>query len=255
MPACGGCATRDARQMLRPRRSCCKAFGRTHVLLPGVMLARRADAVEVIGEALLAADGEGHRPIAARLGRSAPTVRGWLRRLRARAEQTYQHAVRWMSRSTTPHSALRPTVTPHRCRRRWAPSLGRPPQPSGTSARRRGPGGSWSRCCARDGCWPTPAAPYPLPGWAERSCRAFRDPSGHRGAPRQPVGHLCGASTRRRAAPAQRDPASDRHARYAATVTHSDPKLWPPICTGAHEASHDARSSETSSSISLMRAS
>lgn len=91
--------TREGRHQLRPRRGCCRACGRTHVLLPGVMLARRADAVEVIGEALLAAAaGEGHRPIAARLGRPAATVRGWLRRFRVRAEQTYQHAVRWIYR-------------------------------------------------------------------------------------------------------------------------------------------------------------
>ena len=74
---------------IRPRRACCRACGRTHVLLPGVMLARRADAVEVICQALIAAaDGEGHRPIAARLARPAATVRGWLRRFAARAQQT-----------------------------------------------------------------------------------------------------------------------------------------------------------------------
>jgi hypothetical protein len=55
--------TRHGRRQLRPRRSCCRACGRTHVLVPGVMLPRRADAVEVVGEALLAAAaGEGHRP-------------------------------------------------------------------------------------------------------------------------------------------------------------------------------------------------
>lgn len=82
------------RRRIRPRRACCRACGRTHVLLPGVMLDRRADAVEVIGQALIAAaDGEGHRPIAARLGRPAATVRGWLRRFAARAQQTAVHAV------------------------------------------------------------------------------------------------------------------------------------------------------------------
>ena len=69
------------------------------MLVPGVMLARRADAIEVVGEALTAhAAGEGHRPIAARLGRPAATVRGWLRRFAARAEQTRQHATRWLIR-------------------------------------------------------------------------------------------------------------------------------------------------------------
>jgi hypothetical protein len=58
------------------------------VLLPAWCLARRADAGEVIGLALEAkAAGSGHRVIAARLGRPASTVRGWLRALAARAEQ------------------------------------------------------------------------------------------------------------------------------------------------------------------------
>ncbi len=59
----------------------------THVLLPAGMLARRADSAAVIGAALAgAAAGLGHRTLAARLGRAASTVRGWLRRLASRAE-------------------------------------------------------------------------------------------------------------------------------------------------------------------------
>jgi hypothetical protein len=58
------------------------------VLLPAAWLLRRADAASVIGSALLAkAAGQGHRSIAAALGRPASTVRGWLRRFGARAEQ------------------------------------------------------------------------------------------------------------------------------------------------------------------------
>jgi hypothetical protein len=73
---------------LVPRRSRCRGCGRTHVLLPAWCLARRADAGEVIGLALEArATGQGHRPIAARLGRPASTVRGWLRAFTRRAEQ------------------------------------------------------------------------------------------------------------------------------------------------------------------------
>lgn len=72
----------------RPRRSRCGRCGRTHVLLGSSWLLRRADGVAVIGAALLAkASGRGHRPIAATLGRPAPTVRGWLRRFAARAEE------------------------------------------------------------------------------------------------------------------------------------------------------------------------
>jgi hypothetical protein len=56
------------------------------VLLPVSVLARRADAVTVIGSALArAATGLGHRRIAERLGRPAATVRGWLRRFASRA--------------------------------------------------------------------------------------------------------------------------------------------------------------------------
>jgi hypothetical protein len=75
---------------LRPRRARCARCGGTHVLLPVGVLARRADVVAVIGTALgLAATGWGHRRVAGRVGRAAGTVRGWLRRLRARA-----HALR-----------------------------------------------------------------------------------------------------------------------------------------------------------------
>ena len=100
-PSCGGvlarwgnAAERRVRVLDRPdvwlcpRRARCRGCGRTHVLLPAWCLARRADAGEVIGLALEAkACGEGHRMIAARLGRPASTVRGWLRAFTARAEQ------------------------------------------------------------------------------------------------------------------------------------------------------------------------
>lgn len=91
--------TRGGRRHLRLRRSRCAECARTHVLVPGVMLPRRADAVEVVGEALTAsANGEGYRPIAARLGRPAATVRGWVRRFTARAQMTVQHAMRCLIR-------------------------------------------------------------------------------------------------------------------------------------------------------------
>jgi hypothetical protein len=67
---------------LRPRRSVCVDCTATHVLLPTSCLLRRADAVTVVGAALLVkARGAGHRPAAAAVGRPASTVRGWLRRL------------------------------------------------------------------------------------------------------------------------------------------------------------------------------
>jgi hypothetical protein len=59
----------------------------THVLLPVVLLARRADTAAVIFAGLVgAARGWGHRRVATVLGRSCETVRGWVRRLRGRAE-------------------------------------------------------------------------------------------------------------------------------------------------------------------------
>jgi len=72
--------TREGERRLRPRRGRCRedACLATHVLLPDVCLAGRKDAVEVIGEALLA--GEGYRRVGERLGVPAETVRDWRRR-------------------------------------------------------------------------------------------------------------------------------------------------------------------------------
>jgi hypothetical protein len=76
---------------VRPRRARCGGCGVTHVLLPVGLLLRRADAVVVIGAALLAkAGGVGYRRIAAGLGRPAETVRGWLRRFAGRLEAVRQ---------------------------------------------------------------------------------------------------------------------------------------------------------------------
>jgi len=71
-----------------PRRSRCTGCRATHVLLPVLLLLRRADTATVIGAALAAkATGGGHRGIAERLGRPPATVRGWLRRFGARVEE------------------------------------------------------------------------------------------------------------------------------------------------------------------------
>jgi hypothetical protein len=87
--AWGHARTRTVRGVgsLRPRRARCGCCLVTHVLLSVACLRRRADAVGVIGDALRwKADGSGHRPIAARLGRAASTVRGWLRAFTRNAE-------------------------------------------------------------------------------------------------------------------------------------------------------------------------
>ena len=82
--------------VLRPRRARCRDCGRTHVLLPDLVLLRRVDAAAVIGAALLAAaGGAGHRPVARGLGRPADTVRGWLRRARRGAARILAHFSTW----------------------------------------------------------------------------------------------------------------------------------------------------------------
>lgn len=70
-----------------PRRGRCRACRRTHVLASSRTHPRRLDTAANVGSALLAASsGQGHRPIAARLGLPATTVRGWLRRARANVD-------------------------------------------------------------------------------------------------------------------------------------------------------------------------
>jgi len=76
-----------AEVVVRPRRSLCSGCSCTHVLLPELLLARRADTAAVIGEALtLKAIGFGYRWIATSLDRPVGTVRAWLRRSASRAE-------------------------------------------------------------------------------------------------------------------------------------------------------------------------
>jgi hypothetical protein len=79
-----------------PRRARCTGCRATHVLLPVVLLVRRADSAAVIGAGLTAkATGAGHRLIAALLGRPPETVRGWLRRFACRVEAVRAVFTRW----------------------------------------------------------------------------------------------------------------------------------------------------------------
>lgn len=83
-------------QRVRPRRSRCQSCGATHVLLPTTMLARRGDWAATIGRALeLKAARLGQRPIAAAVGVSRSTVRGWLSRFAVVAETVRAHLTRW----------------------------------------------------------------------------------------------------------------------------------------------------------------
>ncbi|MBS3942032.1 MAG: helix-turn-helix domain-containing protein [Actinobacteria bacterium] len=66
------------------------------MLLPATMLMRRGDWVALIGRALeLKAAGLGQRPIAAAVGACRSTVRGWLSRFAAVADEVRAHLTRW----------------------------------------------------------------------------------------------------------------------------------------------------------------
>jgi len=87
---------RGVRRRVRPRRSRCRGCRVTHVLLGWSWLLRRADAVAVVGAALLLRmSGMGVRPIAAAVGAPRSTVRGWLTRFDERAERVRVHLWRW----------------------------------------------------------------------------------------------------------------------------------------------------------------
>ena len=97
-PGCGGGLTgwgwarlrrvRGLNSSVRPRRARCTPCRVTHVLLPVVLLVRRAYAAAVIGAVLTAkgARGWGFRRIAAVMGIPESTVRAWLRRMAGRAD-------------------------------------------------------------------------------------------------------------------------------------------------------------------------
>src|SRR5437763_8956926 len=82
---------------LRPRRGRCRerSCRASHVLLPGVCLARRRYVAEVIGDALLSAGREGYRRAGERLGVPGETVRDWRPRVRSLAELIAAHFLRW----------------------------------------------------------------------------------------------------------------------------------------------------------------
>ena len=114
----------------------CGSCAVTQALLPWFVLARRWDAVEVIGRALeLVAEGWGHRRIARVLGRPETTVREWCRRFRERAgllaELLLARAASWgWSSWELPTASARRVVAA-------ADAL------AGQWRRRRGPVGRW----------------------------------------------------------------------------------------------------------------
>lgn len=82
------CRVPAANRRLVPRRARCRDCGATHILLPVLFTARRADDASVIAHAVerSVVHGAGHRKIAAELDRPATTVRGWIRDFRANAQ-------------------------------------------------------------------------------------------------------------------------------------------------------------------------
>lgn len=94
---------------LRPRRARCRCCQSTHVLLPSSVLVRRLNAVEVIRAALAAkAQGRGRRTIFAQLGVALSTVRNWLRRAEANAEQIRKRATSWAVQLSADPRAFQP---------------------------------------------------------------------------------------------------------------------------------------------------
>ena len=100
----------DRRLRLRPRRGRCRACRATHVLLPSVLLARRACAAAVVGGVLAAvAAGKAVRAAAREADLPRGTVRGWVQRARGRAELLRGHFTAWAAWLGAPVEALDPT--------------------------------------------------------------------------------------------------------------------------------------------------
>ena len=138
------------RERLRPRRGLCRSCRATHILLPSWAAPRPADAIGVIAQAavLSALHGTGCARLGAQLGVPAGTVRGWLRRLHARAGQLLQEATAsfgfLVAAIDTPKAAMPARRgRPGRCwATRWPPSRrARTPRSGGTATRTR----TWMR--------------------------------------------------------------------------------------------------------------
>ena len=97
----------------RPRRAICPSCRRSDVLLPGWLLPRRRDHIEVSGRALVGyAAGAGHRRLAAQAGLPPSTVRNWLRAFAAHVERLAAiGAARYYSLDLDP-TGIVPTGTP-----------------------------------------------------------------------------------------------------------------------------------------------
>lgn len=88
---------RGGELVVRPRRGRCGSCLVTHVLLPTVMLLRRRDLAEVIGEALRArfVEHKSRAVVAAGAGVVPDTARNWLRRFAVRAPEIRELFSTW----------------------------------------------------------------------------------------------------------------------------------------------------------------
>lgn len=161
---------------LRPRRSRCVGCGATHVLLPVLVLVRRADTAVVVGAGLAArAAGVGAGRIAERLGRPLETVRGWLRRFGARLEPV-RSVFTWWCRALAPDPVL-----PGPAGSEWADTLAVITAVAAAAGSRFGPArgsagefvGEMTRATSRDRVWDTAVAVSSgrllAPGWPDPS--------------------------------------------------------------------------------------
>ena len=78
-----------------PRRGRCRSCRATQVLASAQTFPHRPDTATTVGAALLAAStGLGHRRVAHQLSLPATTVRGWIRRAHANADEIWSTATR-----------------------------------------------------------------------------------------------------------------------------------------------------------------
>lgn len=116
------CGVPVVKRRYLPRRARCGGCGTTHILLPAVLAARRADHAEVIADAveLSAVAGLGFRKIAVRLDRPESTVRGWLRDFTANALAIAAAFAVRVHRSTAEALGFWPAPAPTQKSNAWA---------------------------------------------------------------------------------------------------------------------------------------
>lgn len=87
--------------------------GKPHVLLPALMLLRRADWADTIGRAIeRRARGWSHRRIGRELGVPQSTARSWLSRFAELAEAMRAHFTRWVIWLDPGRSRISPSGSP-----------------------------------------------------------------------------------------------------------------------------------------------